>query len=134
MDERWARERKGPGSDGMGWVGMGVPGREMKVMAENMNFVVLLAISIIAVAKYPNRDSLREERFILAHSLRAQSIMVGSPGGRSVLELFLCSVHSDADPCAPRSSYSQDTCGIVMNIEQSPLSVWREECQLSLIG
>lgn len=89
-------------------------------MAENLDFVVVLAISLIVVVKYPNRGNLREECFILAHSLRAQPIVVGSQGARSVLGLFLCSVRSDADLCAPRSSYSQDT-GVVMNIEESPL-------------
>lgn len=96
-------------------------------MAENMDFVVVLAVSLIAVAKYPNRGSLREEQFILAHSLRAQSIMVGDQGGRNGLGLVLCSSHSDANLCAPRSSYSQD---IIMNIEESPVLVWCKECSL----
>lgn len=99
------RRRKGPGSDGMGWVGMGVPGREIKVMAENLGFVIVLAIFLIVV-KYPNRGNLREGQFILAHSLKAQSIMVGSQGVRSVLGLAMGTVYSDTDFCAPRSSYS----------------------------
>lgn len=70
--------------------GDGSPGeREIKVMAENL---VVLSISVMAVGKCPNTGNLREERFILAHSLMAQSIMVGCLGGRSMLEvgLVLC--------------------------------------------
>lgn len=69
-------------------------------MAENLGFVVVLAIFLIVV-KYPNRGNLREGQFILAHSLKAQSILVGSQGVRSVLGLVLGSVHSDADLCTP---------------------------------
>lgn len=40
--------------------------------------------------------------------------------------LVLCSVYSEADLCALRSSYSLDK-HIVMNMEESPVSMWYKE-------
>jgi hypothetical protein len=64
------QEREGPW---VRWHGLGGDGssRKIKIMAKNLDFVVVLALSLIAVVKYPNRGNLRKGRFILAHSLRA---------------------------------------------------------------
>lgn len=51
------QEAEGPWVRWHGSVGMGVPGREVKVRAENL---VVLAISVMAVVKCPNRGNLRE--------------------------------------------------------------------------
>lgn len=43
--------------------------------------------------------------------------------------LVLCSIYSDVDFCASKSNYSRSM-GIVINIEESPASIWYKECSL----
>lgn len=38
---------------------------------------------LTAEHKYPTRSRLRKEGFVVAHSLRVQSVVAGSPGGRN---------------------------------------------------
>lgn len=69
---------------------------------------VLVTFSTV-LTKLPNKSKLRENRFILAHSLRVQLIM-GSPGSRNLRQLLTLHLQSG----------SQDLCSVTFLLSMQP--------------
>lgn len=61
----------------------------------------LLTTVPIVDPKIPGKSNLRRERFVLVHSSRVESIMVGSPEGRSLKQLVTLQ---------PRSGHREGDC------------------------